>query len=85
MGYGSIESKIVKLADTIAYINHDTDDAMRARIITQAELPPIVNRSARQDQLGSASTPSSPTSSSRTGTWPIRTLTLPPRTAARSS
>ncbi len=43
-GYGSIESKIVKLADTIAYINHDTDDAMRARIITPAEVPPVVVR-----------------------------------------
>jgi dGTPase len=42
MGYDSIESKIVKLADTIAYINHDTDDALRARIIRQEEIPPIV-------------------------------------------
>ncbi len=42
-GYDSIESKIVKLADTIAYINHDTDDALRARIITQSDIPPIVN------------------------------------------
>lgn len=42
MGYDSIESKIVKLADTIAYINHDTDDAIRAKIITQEDLPPIV-------------------------------------------
>jgi dGTPase len=41
-GHGSIESKIVKLADTIAYINHDTDDALRARIITTADLPPEV-------------------------------------------
>ena len=39
MGHGSIESKIVKLADTIAYINHDTDDAVRARIITPFDLP----------------------------------------------
>jgi dGTPase len=38
-GYGSIESKIVKLADTIAYINHDTDDALRARIIRQSDVP----------------------------------------------
>jgi dGTPase len=44
LGYGSIESKIVKLADTIAYINHDTDDALRARIITQADLPPIASQ-----------------------------------------
>lgn len=38
-GYGSIESKIVKLADTIAYINHDTDDALRARIIRPSDVP----------------------------------------------
>ena len=43
-GHGSIESKIVKLADTIAYINHDTDDALRARIITQNDLPDIVGQ-----------------------------------------
>ncbi|HEX8228553.1 MAG TPA: deoxyguanosinetriphosphate triphosphohydrolase [Chloroflexia bacterium] len=39
LGYGSIESKIVKLADTIAYINHDTDDAIRARIIRSSDVP----------------------------------------------
>lgn len=39
MGHGSIESKLVKLADTIAYINHDTDDAMRARIIKPSDVP----------------------------------------------
>ncbi len=38
-GYGSIESKIVKLADTIAYINHDTDDAIRAGIIRLSDIP----------------------------------------------
>jgi dGTPase len=42
MGHGSIESKIVKLADTIAYINHDTDDAIRARIIKTSDLPASV-------------------------------------------
>src|SRR6476469_5192043 len=39
LGYGSIESKIVKLADTIAYINDETDDAMRARILTPFDVP----------------------------------------------
>ncbi len=38
-GNGSIESKLVKLADTIAYINHDTDDAIRARIIRESDVP----------------------------------------------
>ena len=43
-GHGSLESKIVKLADTIAYINHDTDDAMRARIITPFDIPREVSQ-----------------------------------------
>ncbi len=33
------EGKIVRLADRIAYINHDIDDAVRAGIITEKDLP----------------------------------------------
>jgi dGTPase len=33
------EGKVVKLADKIAYINHDIDDALRAGIISIDELP----------------------------------------------
>ncbi|QCX32395.1 deoxyguanosinetriphosphate triphosphohydrolase [Caloramator sp. E03] len=33
------EGKVVKLADKIAYINHDIDDAMRGGIITLDDLP----------------------------------------------
>lgn len=33
------EGRIVRLADKIAYINHDIDDALRAGIIVEAELP----------------------------------------------
>lgn len=33
------EGKIVKLADKIAYINHDIDDAIRGRVITLNDLP----------------------------------------------
>ena len=33
------EGKIVRLADRIAYINHDIDDAVRAGIITENDLP----------------------------------------------
>ncbi len=36
---GTHEARLVHLADRIAYVNHDIDDALRARIITQAELP----------------------------------------------
>jgi dGTPase len=35
----TLEGQIVQLADKIAYINHDIDDAMRARIIKKEDLP----------------------------------------------
>lgn len=36
---GTLEGHIVRLSDKIAYINHDIDDAIRAKIITESELP----------------------------------------------
>ncbi|MDD5288626.1 MAG: deoxyguanosinetriphosphate triphosphohydrolase [Dehalococcoidales bacterium] len=36
---GTLEGEIVKLADIVAYINHDTDDAIRAGIIKESGLP----------------------------------------------
>ena len=35
----TLEGQIVRLVDRIAYVNHDIDDAIRAGIITQADLP----------------------------------------------
>ena len=35
----TLEGGIVRLADKIAYINHDIDDAIRGKIITHGELP----------------------------------------------
>lgn len=35
----SLEGQIVKLSDRIAYINHDIDDAIRANIIDEKDLP----------------------------------------------
>lgn len=35
----TMEGKIVRYADKIAYINHDIDDAIRADIISEADLP----------------------------------------------
>ncbi len=35
----TLEGRIVKLADKIAYINHDIDDAIRGGIITEGNLP----------------------------------------------
>ncbi|MGH3006649.1 MAG: deoxyguanosinetriphosphate triphosphohydrolase [Gaiellaceae bacterium] len=35
----TLEGKIVRLVDRVAYINHDIDDAVRAGLLTSAELP----------------------------------------------
>lgn len=35
----TLEGQIVKLADRIAYINHDIDDAIRGKVIRQEDLP----------------------------------------------
>lgn len=35
----TLEGKIVRLADKIAYINHDIDDSIRAKVITEEDLP----------------------------------------------
>lgn len=39
MTAGTFEGKIIKYADRFAYLNHDIDDALRAGIITQNDLP----------------------------------------------
>ena len=36
----TLEGKIVRLMDRVAYINHDIDDALRAGVISVADLPP---------------------------------------------
>ena len=41
---GTFEGQICKLADIIAYINHDIDDAIRAGIITESDLPQSATR-----------------------------------------
>ncbi|WP_418903016.1 deoxyguanosinetriphosphate triphosphohydrolase [Vallitalea guaymasensis] len=35
----TLEGKVVRLSDKIAYINHDIDDAIRARILSEKDLP----------------------------------------------
>src|SRR4051794_41415401 len=35
----TLEGRIVRLVDRVAYINHDVDDALRAGIITADDLP----------------------------------------------
>jgi dGTPase len=34
------EAQVVRFADRIAYVNHDVDDALRAEVVTEDELPP---------------------------------------------
>ncbi|MCL5256184.1 MAG: deoxyguanosinetriphosphate triphosphohydrolase [Chloroflexi bacterium] len=40
----TLEGQIVKLADSVAYINHDVDDALRARLIADSDLPEAPQR-----------------------------------------
>jgi dGTPase len=35
------EAQVVRFADRIAYVNHDVDDALRAEVVTEAELPAV--------------------------------------------
>jgi dGTPase len=35
----TLESSVVRISDRIAYINHDIDDAIRAGVISEADLP----------------------------------------------
>jgi dGTPase len=35
----TLEARIVKLCDRVAYINHDIDDALRAGLLTEGDLP----------------------------------------------
>ncbi|MFC1899098.1 deoxyguanosinetriphosphate triphosphohydrolase [Chloroflexota bacterium] len=36
---GTLEGEVCKLADIVAYINHDIDDAVRAGIVSEKDLP----------------------------------------------
>lgn len=35
----TLEGKVVRLSDKIAYVNHDIDDALRGRVIEEKEIP----------------------------------------------
>lgn len=35
----TVEAQVVRIADLVAYINHDVDDAIRAGVITTSDLP----------------------------------------------
>jgi dGTPase len=36
---GTVEGEVVRIADIVAYVNHDIDDALRAGMIVQTDLP----------------------------------------------
>ncbi|MFN2353682.1 MAG: deoxyguanosinetriphosphate triphosphohydrolase [Desulfopila sp.] len=40
----TLEGQIVRLADIIAYLNHDMDDALRAGILCQSDIPSTITR-----------------------------------------
>jgi dGTPase len=44
----TLEGEVVRLADGIAYINHDLDDAIRAGLVTLVEVPPAVRETLGQ-------------------------------------
>ena len=50
------EGRIVRLADRIAYINHDIDDAIRARVICEDDLPRDVTDYLGHSKSGRIST-----------------------------
>lgn len=40
----TLEGRIVRLSDQIAYVNHDIDDAIRAGILTNADIPASISK-----------------------------------------
>ncbi len=47
----TLEGQVIKLADRVAYVNHDLDDALRAGIVTLDEVPAVC-RSFLGDRYG---------------------------------
>jgi dGTPase len=39
----TLEGQVVRLADIIAYVNHDLDDALRARILKESDVPKSIS------------------------------------------
>jgi len=50
----TLEGQVCKIADVVAYINHDIDDALRANVINENDLPnPVTSRfgKSRSDRI----------------------------------
>ena len=50
----SLEAAVVRVADRIAYLNHDLDDALRAEWLSETDLPSAVHEigSSHSDRIG---------------------------------
>ena len=46
----TLEGRIVRHADRIAYVNHDFDDAVRAGILSESDLPEVVRKILGKDK-----------------------------------
>lgn len=40
----TLEGRVVRIADKIAYLNHDIDDAVRAKVLRQEDIPPVLRQ-----------------------------------------
>ncbi len=40
----TLEGRIVRLADKVAYINHDIDDSVRAGVMTETDIPAMIRK-----------------------------------------
>ena len=52
----TIEGRIVRVADIIAYLNHDLDDALRGKVITMDDVPDICLKKLGRTHSARAST-----------------------------
>jgi dGTPase len=52
----TVEGRVVRVADIIAYLNHDLDDALRGKVITAADVPDICIRKLGKTHSQRAST-----------------------------
>ena len=46
----TLEGRIVRLADRIAYINHDIDDAVHARVLKESDIPEDIREALGQNK-----------------------------------
>jgi dGTPase len=52
----TLEAEIVRLADIVAYVNHDLDDALRAGLFTEADVPDDIHRTLGRSHSGRLTT-----------------------------